>query len=240
MSSVRWNSFSASRRMWAMSSERMSRSSRCTRLSSRCRRAGGALARGLRAHLVPGAGEEAHVALEVLLAVAGAHRARDEPAPSALLAQVLEDPLQPAALVVVHDLPRDADVLDGGHEDEIAAGQRDVGGDARPLLPQRLLDHLHEHFLARLEHLLDGHRPMVVGGRRRGGGPAVAAGRRVRPLGTALALAGAAGRPASSGVRRFSSSSSITSATYRNASRSCPMSTKEDCIPGRTRVTFPL
>ena len=32
----------------------------------------------------------------------------------------------------------------------------------------------------------------------------------------------------------------MTSATYRNASRSWPMSTKDDCIPGRTRVTLPL
>ena len=133
---------------------------------------GRALARGLRAHLVPGAREEAHVALEVLLAVAGPHRARDEPAAPALLAQVLEDRLQPAPLLVVHDLARDADVLDGRHEDEIAAGQGHVGGDARPLLAERLLDHLHEHFLSRLEHLLDGGRPVVVRG---GGGPAARA-----------------------------------------------------------------
>ena len=36
------------------------------------------------------------------------------------------------------------------------------------------------------------------------------------------------------------SSNSMKSETYRKASRSSPISTKADCIPGRTRVTRPL
>ena len=56
--------------------------------------------------------------------------------------------LQAAALVVVGDLARDAHVLDRGHEDEVAAGQGDVGGDARALVAERLLHHLHQDVLA--------------------------------------------------------------------------------------------
>ena len=142
---------------------------------------GGALARGLRADLVPGPGEVLHVALEVLAGAAGPDRARDQAAAAALLPQLLQDRLQPSPLVVVGDLARDAHVLDGGHEHEVAPGQRDVGRDARALLPQGFLDHLDEHFLPRLEHLLDGlGAPVVVArgrGRGRDGGRLPVAGR---------------------------------------------------------------
>ena len=41
-------------------------------------------------------------------------------------------------------------------------------------------------------------------------------------------------------IRSISSSSSKKSETYRNASRSSPIATKADCIPGSTRITRPL
>jgi hypothetical protein len=148
--------------------------------------------------------------------VAGPDRARDQAAAAALLPQLLQERLQPAPLVVVGDLARDAHVLDGRHEHEIAPGQRDVGRDARALLAQGFLDHLDEHFLSGLEHLLDGLGAPVVVARGRGGsrdgGRLPFAGRGPESLGAAAADAGGA-CPASSGVRRFSSSSSITSAT---------------------------
>ncbi len=47
-------------------------------------------------------------------------------------------------------------MVDGRHEDEEAAGERDVAGDARALLGDGLLGDLHEDFLARLEQVADG------------------------------------------------------------------------------------
>ena len=44
----------------------------------------------------------------------------------------------------------------GRHEDHVAARQRDVGGDARTLLPERLLGDLDDDFLACLEQVGDG------------------------------------------------------------------------------------
>ncbi len=46
--------------------------------------------------------------------------------------------------------------------------------------------------------------------------------------------------PFSMTMRSISSSSSKKSDTYRNASRSRPISTNADCIPGSTRITRPL
>ena len=61
------------------------------------------------------------------------------------------------------DLARDADVVDGRHVDQEAAGQRDVRGDARALLAQRLLGDLNDDLLAFLQQIGDGRRA-----RRRG------------------------------------------------------------------------
>src|SRR5579883_3073330 len=46
--------------------------------------------------------------------------------------------------------------------------------------------------------------------------------------------------PGMQSILSYSSLSSKKSETYRNASRSRPISTKADCMPGKTRVTFPL
>src|SRR5262249_4816773 len=109
-----------------------------------------------RSDLVPRAGEIPAIALEVLAAPSLARRAGDQAAPAALLADVLQDLLQPPALLVVRDLAGDADMLDRGHEDQIPSGQPDVGRDPRALLTQRLLDDLDQDVLAWLQALLDG------------------------------------------------------------------------------------
>ena len=75
--------------------------------------------------------------------------------PEASPRSLSEDPLQALALFVGGDLAADADVGDGGHEDQEAAGQRDVGGDARALLGDGLLGDLDQDLLAGLEQVAD-------------------------------------------------------------------------------------
>ena len=53
------------------------------------------------------------------------------------------------------DAARDADVIDRRHEHQVAAGQRDVAGDARALGADRLLGHLDDDLLPFLEQVLD-------------------------------------------------------------------------------------
>ena len=52
-------------------------------------------------------------------------------------------------------LRRDAGITAGGHEDEVAPGQRDVGGNARAFEAARLFDDLDEDVVADLEQLVD-------------------------------------------------------------------------------------
>ena len=47
-------------------------------------------------------------------------------------------------------------MLDGRHEDDVAAGQGDVRGDPRPLGAHRLLEDLDDQLLALVEPVLDG------------------------------------------------------------------------------------
>ena len=91
-----------------------------------------------------------------------------------LLAELPDDAAQPAALVARFDLARDADVVDRRHEDEEAARDRRVTGDARALGAERLLHHLDQHLLPFLEELVDRRLPR----------PAAC-----RPLGVAIAPA---------------------------------------------------
>ena len=79
--------------------------------------------------------------------------------------------LQALALFVGGDLARDADVVDRRHEDQEAAGQRDVGGDARAFR-DRLLGDLDEDLLARLQQFGDGRQ---IGHLRGGAAHAAAA-----------------------------------------------------------------
>ncbi len=64
-------------------------------------------------------------------------------------------PRSRAALVPRLDLARHADVIDGRHEDQEAAGHRDVRGQPGALGPEGLLDDLDEDFLALAQEILD-------------------------------------------------------------------------------------
>ena len=54
----------------------------------------------------------------------------------------------------LRDLARNAHVLQRRHVDHVAAGQRDVRGDARALLSQRLLGDLNDNLLAFLQQIV--------------------------------------------------------------------------------------
>ncbi len=117
---------------------------------------GGRLPGGQGPRLVPGLREVAPVSQEVVAVAALARGAGNEAPAPALLPNLLEDGLEAPPLLVFGDLPRDAHVLDRGHEHDVAAGQGDVGGDARPLGAERLLQHLHDHVLPFAQAILDG------------------------------------------------------------------------------------
>ena len=58
----------------------------------------------------------------------------------------------------VFDFPGDSPLRLAGHQDHIATGQREIGGEQRPFAADLFLDHLHEHFLAGLNDILNPHR----------------------------------------------------------------------------------
>ena len=101
------------------------------------------------------------------------------------------------------DAARDADVIDRGHVDEEAAGQRDVARDARAFFAKRFFCNLYNDFLAGLQHFGNELRAPVlfvprVPVLRRGwcGTPAAAAA-------SALRAASAAHGPLEAGARLF-------------------------------------
>ena len=113
-----------------------------------------------RAHLVLGADdlvphldEEADVGLELLPLHAVGDGADDEA--GALRAHAVHQLAQAAPLAVALDAARDADVVDGGHEDQVAAGDGDVAGDAGPLGADGVLGDLDDDLLPFLEQVLD-------------------------------------------------------------------------------------
>src|SRR5262245_12680158 len=66
------------------------------------------------------------------------------------------DALEAFAVLRVGDLARDAAAAPGvGHQDGVAAGERQIGGQRGPLAATLLLDDLHEDDLAALDDLLD-------------------------------------------------------------------------------------
>src|SRR5208282_5102380 len=67
----------------------------------------------------------------------------------------LDDPLQPQPLFFRCDLARHASVVHRRHEDQEASRQRNVTGDARALLCDRLLRDLDQHFLPFFEQFAD-------------------------------------------------------------------------------------
>ena len=70
-------------------------------------------------------------------------------------AQPAHDLAQSFPLLTVLDAARDADMVDPGHHDEIAAGDADIGRDPRALGADRLLGDLDEDLLAFLQQVLD-------------------------------------------------------------------------------------
>src|ERR1035437_6508683 len=96
--------------------------------------------------------QETEIAAELLFAGAFGSRAHDESAAGlALFAE--ENFLQAAAFAVRLDLARDSGVVDGRHEDQEAAGKRNVRGDPCTLLGDGLLRDLNENLLAGLEQI---------------------------------------------------------------------------------------
>ena len=77
-----------------------------------------------------------------------------KPPPEAALGFV-DQMAQARAFFGGSDFARDAGVIERGHINQKAAGQRDVAGDARAFLAQRFLGDLHDDFLALLEHVRD-------------------------------------------------------------------------------------
>ncbi len=99
--------------------------------------------------------EEAEVRAEFFFAGTRGGGTDDEAARGlALFAE--KDFFQTAAFAVGLDLAGYAGMVDGGHEDQEAAGERDVAGDASALLGDWLLGDLYEDLLTGLEELTDG------------------------------------------------------------------------------------
>ena len=103
------------------------------------------------ANRVPGAAEEFDVGANFVVARSGSGRADDEAAGKCSLGFGHEAP-QTRAVFRGADAARHADVIDRGHVDEEAAGQRDVARDARAFFTKRFFCNLNNNFLAGLQH----------------------------------------------------------------------------------------
>ena len=106
---------------------------------------------GSGANGVPGAAEELDVGANFLVGRSRGGGADDEAAGKRALGFVHQAP-QARAVFGRADAPRHADVIDGGHVDEEAPGQRHVAGDARAFFTKRFFCNLNNYFLARLQH----------------------------------------------------------------------------------------
>src|ERR1035437_1530431 len=98
--------------------------------------------------------QEAQCGAQLLFGRALGGGADDESA-GGLAAFVDENPLEALALLIGGDFAADANVGDGGHEDQEAAGEGEVRGDARALLGDGLLGDLDEKLLSGLEQVAD-------------------------------------------------------------------------------------
>jgi len=104
--------------------------------------------------LCPEVEQEAQVGAQLLFGCALGGGADDEPA-GGLAALVDKNALETLALLVGGDFAADADVGDGGHKDQEAAGKGNVRCDARALLGDGLLGDLDENLLAGFEQVAD-------------------------------------------------------------------------------------
>ncbi len=100
---------------------------------------------------VPGAAQKFDVGADFVVACAAGRGAHDKSAGECSL-RFGHHAAQARAVFRRADAARHADVIHRGHVDQEAARQRDVAGDARALLAQRLLGDLNDDFLARLQH----------------------------------------------------------------------------------------
>ena len=116
---------------------------------------GGRRAQRQLAHALPHAHQVFVIPLDLGLGAGGARRAQDD-AHSLGHLQLLGDFLQALAVGGVGDLARDAAAAPGiGHQDRIAAGEREIGGQGRALVAALFLDDLHQQDLPALDDFLD-------------------------------------------------------------------------------------
>ena len=94
------------------------------------------------------------IAREFFLGAVGAGGADDE-ADAFGRIELAEDIAQAAAVFVAFDFARDADAAEGRHEDQVAAGDADVGGEGRAFGAHAFFDDLDEDFVAALEDVLN-------------------------------------------------------------------------------------
>jgi hypothetical protein len=140
--------------------------------------------------LRPEVEQKAEVGAEIFFRSALGGGAHDESA-GGFAALTDENPLEALALLIGGDFAADADVRDGGHEDQEAAGQGDVRGDAGALFGDGLLGDLNQNLLAWLQEVGDDGQVGGLRGAARGTATArVLAGRALRAAaGTATATA---------------------------------------------------
>ena len=100
---------------------------------------------------VPGVAEEFDVGANFVVGRAAGSGAHDEAAGKGA-ARFADEAAKARAVFGGDDVARHADVIDGGHVDQEAAGQRDVAGDARALFAERFLGDLNDDFLPGLQH----------------------------------------------------------------------------------------
>ena len=107
------------------------------------------------AHGLPHAQEIFEVALDLGLGARGAGRAQDD-AHALGHVEFLGDALEPAAVLRVGDLARDAAAARGvRHQHRIPAGEREIGRERRALVAALLLHDLHEQHLTALDDFLN-------------------------------------------------------------------------------------
>ena len=109
---------------------------------------------GTRLDVVPQAFQEANVGAQFLFTRVLRGGADDETS-VAVVALAHHDALQALAFFVRCDLARNSSVVHRRHVDQKAPRQRDVAGDARAFLADRLLGNLHQNFLAFFQQVAD-------------------------------------------------------------------------------------
>src|SRR6266852_6196877 len=157
---------------------------------------------------VPGLAEKLDVGADFFIGGAARCGSNDEAA-GIRAAGFANQPPQARAIFGGRDFARYTDVVDGRHIHKEAPGQRDVAGDTRAFLAERLLGDLDDNVLAGLQHLRNKLRTA-----RRSGVTAVMA---LRPAGAAFESRTAAGTP-SPPVRSAATAAIVTAAVVAIAS----------------------